>query len=620
MKRVIFLSCLVFTLTALTGCTGDSSVEDLKKLEALNTEAVVKSVALTVSEKESAVYKQVVDKSLLTLATSDVSDEIKTNIVTYMDKVDSKLRGTLSESDGFDLDDCYTDYLLMEFQKTPYTWARGKMTLRGEDTASGCVIIDVTYETTGQAKKVMPNSSITLGEPDYDKLLSVRFDRYIELLNRKYDRDKGDTFAQDFATFQKIYGNVADILEEQRDLSLTDNISKTKTQLTYSGMLNSDVEQSGASMTVRFVLVPEYAYGINTGYTCKHMYVLDYALDKQPEEQEPYTAEDSVVISDSVYDVLYRYYKCVDESNYSGLYTLTKDFNTLDRHFKDYFDTSYRKHEGFTLTIYSINGTKVECGVTLSRKVRAKGSNMTMPIYQDKLYYTLDLVGDQLQITNEVLLSSKIEGEPAISAKKIATTGFSSSVTLDSADKSNLEELVSKAGVVQLAGDEVSDSFGEVVDLSLSARQLENLKAELLSIKGKRKSVWVTSYLQGTTNYASVQTRELVQAEDGSIREYDVVYDYVYRGGKWKIFDLNVTSNVALRTKELVTKNAMCVVTATEVEKFTPTTGDTSEIGVVSDAEGITYDYDLTVTTPAPIETPVSTEQTEETVEPSETR
>lgn len=583
MKSKKIIACLTALLccSTLSACGNDAEVAELRNIAALNAESELVNLNMSVTEKEAAIYAQVSNRTLLNLSSlAPVSDNDRSAVVAYMDSVDAQLTGTLKAEDGV-IDKCYTDYLLMEFEKTPYYWQRSSMNIRGMDATSRSIVVDVTYRTIGFNKTVKPASTIVKGEPNYDTLLQVRFEKWLKVLDLLYgnassfDEGAGEEAKK---TFEEHYGKIEDILEAQRNLSLTDEVYENGNQKTYTGLVDHEQEGSTATMTVRYILVPNYTLGINQGYDCKHMYVLDYKLDNDMTEgRELYNEEDSAAVADSVYNMLYRYYKCLDEDNFIGLYSLVNNFKDFDKHFEDYFDTSYRKYDSFTLSIFNISGTRIECGTTVSRKVRAKGSNMSLPIYTDRYYYVIELVDGELKIMQEVLLSSTLAGEPVINSEEVNTTGFTSSISLTNTDKKAIEQLIADFGAQQLLADSSSDGFSALVDMSLSASQLNNIKENMLSIAGKTKATWVISYLQGQQNYASVKCRELVQDNSGAISEYLVTYDFIYKGGAWVVYDYQILSRAKLDTNELTTKNALCVVSAGSVDSLVSQVTATNE-------------------------------------------
>ena len=592
-KKKLIATLIVGVMLATTACSS-SDVADLNNMEALNTESNVSSIKLATSYEEAAVYSQVSDRTLLDLTTlEEVNATDEQAVIAYMDSVDAQLCGSVSANSGV-IDECYTNYLLMEFEKTPYHWQRAEMNIRGMDSSSRSIVVDMTYKTTGYSKDAQLDSFITQGEPNYEQKLEVRYSRWLTLLSAKYGYS-GSNWQEDYETFVDVYGEPNDIIESQRNDSLTTQVYTTGQQLTYSGLIDTEQEQTSATMVVRYVIAPNYVLGINQGFACQHMYLLNYSLDNDfTVGRELYNEEGSSKIADSVFDLIYSYYQCEDENNYSGLYSLVNNFERLDKYYSDYFDTTYRKHDNFTVSLFNVSGTTIECGVSVSVKVRAKGSNMTMPIYTQRWYYTIELIEDELKVTNAVLLSSTIEGEPVITTDEVETSGFTSKITLTNTDKQSLENLIATFGTLQLLGDTTSDSFSDIVDTSIADSQMSELKDNMNTVTAVKRVTWLTSYLQGTSNYASVRCKELFQQEDGTIYEASVTYDFINKGNQWYIYRYNVDSIAKLDTQDLTTKNSLCIVSPGNVDSYTSqvvttssdvTATDTGIIGTVTTYE-----------------------------------
>lgn len=569
-KKVVSLG-LILTLgvTMLSGCGASSDIAQLNSIKALNSEASTDDVNLSLSEKQSMVYAQVSERQLLDLSVLDACSESEIQQVTsYMDSVDAQLTGSVSKDNGV-IDSCFTDYLLSEFEKTPYYWQRSRTTIRGIDSKSRSIVVDVDFNTIGFKKDVTNDSYLVLGETNYSQKAKVRYDRWISILQQKYN-GSGGNWQSDYNKFKSVYGDPSKIFESQRNLSLTEQIYESGNQKTYSGEVDSDIEIKGGEMTVRFVLVPKYVLGVNLGIDCKHMYVTNYSLTEDPTEKMELFKDDGYsTISDNVYKLVDSYFKCIDEEDQDGLYKLTHDYKKMDKYYQDMFDTSYRKHNGFTVSLFNIEGTNITCGVQVSSQIRAKGSNMTMPSYTDRYLLELQLVDDTLQVTNMVLLSRKLEGEPAILTEDAEEAGFVASIDLSNTSKISIEKLICDLSALQLQGDEKSDKFMAIVDYSITDNKLARIKEKLKANSGAKKVVWLQNYQQGTSNYASVKCRELYQAKDNSIVETSATYEFILKGEKWYVYDYNVLSSVKLDTTNLQTSNSLCLVTPGKVESYT---------------------------------------------------
>lgn len=597
MKKRLVSGVLVSAMLAsmLTGCgTSQQEISQLNNLQALNTDAqVTDSYSLSYTDEQNLIYAQVTDRTLLDLSSLEqcTEDELQ-QVVNYMNTVDQQLTGSTEPSDDI-IDKRFTDYLLSQFEKTPYYWQRSNMQVRGIDAESRSIIVDVTYDTIDYKKTVKKKSYIPRGIPDYDKLTQVRYEKYCNILTKKFLNGSGEWKAQ-LKKFEEVYGKIKDIYDSQSNYGLTENVYETGNQKTYTGLVDSDAEKSGASMTVRYILVPNYVLGINLGLTCKHMYVTSYKLNEDPTEgRELFKDEGYATVTDSVYALIYSYFNCIDESDYDGLYKLTNNFGDLDKYFEDMFDTTYTKHNNFTLSVFNIQGTKIECGVTSSIQTRAKGSDMTYPTYTDRDYITLELVDGELKITNDVLLNRTIEGEPAITTSDADTSGFIASIDLDNEDRQSIEKLICSFGELQLNKETNTDAFGDVVDISMATSDLSQLQKNMTSLTGKEKVVFLTNYQQGTQSYASVKCKELFQAKDNSIVEAETTYSFMKRGGKWYIYQYDINSTVKLDTTNLNTTGCLALISPGKLESYTSQVKATTDTSKDNKSDiTVKYDYD----------------------------
>lgn len=597
-KGIAFGLVSVLSVSMLTGCGDQSEIKNLKSLQSLNAESTVTNYKLTYSESQSLVYAQVSDRTLLDLSQLEAcSDNELQAIQNYMNNVDNQLIGSTSAKDGV-IDDCFTDYLLAEFEQTPYYWQRSQMTVRGKDAESGAIIADVTYKTIDFEKEVIPTSSIALGCENYEQLMQVRFQRWSNIMSKKYGGGSGD-FTSEYNKFVQAYGEPAEIIAAQSRDCLSDYIYQTGKQITYTGMTDSTEEKSGGTMTVRYVIVPNYVLGVNLGLTCEHMYIIDYKLDKDPTEGlSLFTQEGYQTVTDAVYEMLYSYFQCTDENDYHGLCSLTQDFGTVDKYWKDLFNCSYRKHNNFTLSVFDITGTHITCGAVVSTKIRAKGSNMTMPLYTDRYYFEIELVDGKLQVTNMVLLSRNLEGEPAITTDEADTSGFVASVDLNNEDKVAIEKLICDFSHLQLMNDTTSDNFGEVVDLSMSSANLSSLKEHMTSMSGAKKVVWLLNYMEGTSNFASVKCKELFQAENNEIVEASIVYQFIQRGGRWYVYGYDITTQTRLDTTNLATTGNLCIINPEGTVSYTSQVTNTNSSVDLDNLTDVSKVYEYAAYTP----------------------
>lgn len=550
MKRRI-LAVLIACVSActLTGCSL-TEVSELEKLEPMGSEADVDVMNLSATV-DSSVYNNISRNQLIdTDSLDDVPNQDMEGIKSFMDKVDSQLHG----SDDTALSTDLTNYIYFEMEKTPYNWKRTKMEIRGMDATSRNVVVDVTYRTDGTLKSVKSPSSIILGEPSYEQKVADKYQAWSEYTETS---KKGKDASQALGNFTSKYGTSA-------SQSLSEQLKATKGIKTYNCMVGG-TKNDNATMTLRYIITPNYKLGVNLGLSCKHIYVLNYSSDKAELKTDD-NSENSVLIK-NIDNVLYRYYRALGEDNHTGLYSLMRNYGDWNEYFDDYFNTTYRSNGGYTITLNEVNGTSITCTVELSRKVRALGSDMSYPCYKEKYQYKLELSGDSLKIADEQLLSSEINSEPAIKTSDADTAGFKSDVTLSNSDKKLIQEQIANLGVVQLTKDYSSSDFGSVVDLSISNATLSSIKEALGTVNDARKKVtWLTCFNQGYSNFASVSLKELYQKDSGELVECNSIVDMVRKNDTWLVYNYKMNSVSKLSTKTLTTVDSLCTVTASGID------------------------------------------------------
>lgn len=607
---VVLLCALV--MGVLSGCqSGLLEVDELNSLSALNSESYVSSsYNLSYTDEQEMIYAQVSNRNLIDISglTSCSEDEIN-QILNYMESVDNQLTGKIRvnsfadqvskfQYDGYMSDDAVidadiTNYLLTVMEQTPYYWQRCKTTIRGMDSESRSIVVDVTYRTIDFEKDVIADSTIVLGEPDYEQLSQSRYNKWVRILSTRVNNPNSTELYAMEQDFYSFYGNPDDIIAEQRRYDPTGAIYETWNQQTYSGLIDSPAERSHGAMVVRYILVPRYVLGINLGMTCEHMYLLSYALDNDVTTGlSPFTRDGYQTVTDSVYNLVYSYFTCIDESDFYGLYKLTSDFAGLDKHWQDVFNYTFQKHDGFSVSLFDITGTHIVCGVTISTKERARGSNITYPIYTDRYYMELELDNDALKVNNLVWLSRKLEGEPAIVEREVEMAGFTAMIDLSNNDKVEIENLICNFSALQLAGDTTSDNFLDVVDGSITTNQLSTLKTNMTSLTGVRKVVFLQTYQQGTSNYASVRCKELFQDESNAIIEANCTYEFMTKGGRWYIYNYDVNSSLRLDSTNLTTVGSLCLVEPNNVISYNSQLKSTvgTNLEEVSDVS-VAYDH-----------------------------
>ena len=601
-KLLSMLLVCTFVTTVFTGCGDRETIKELNSVEGLSgtTANTNSNYSLSYTDEQSMIYAQVSDRTLLDLSTLDsCSDNEVQQVVNYMNSVDNQLTGQMPP-DGKVIDDYFINYLLFEFEKTPYYWQRSKMTIRGIDAESRSIIVDVTYKTIDFPKTVEPDTVVPRGVENYDTLVKNRYTLWNQYLNARYMSQNVNTWPTLYEQFITYYGNPDEILAAQNSTSLSQYIYEKGNQKTYNNCVDSDTETTGATMQVRYVLVPNYVLGLNLGIDCKHMYMLSYNLNNDfTEDKELFTETGYSTVADEVYNLIYAYFTCIDENDFAGLNSLTTNFGKWDKYYEDMFDTTYTKHDGFSVSLFDIQGTHISCGINISSKIRAKGSNITFPVFTDKYYCEIDLEDEKLKISNLQLISRVLEGEPAVNLTEADVTGFSATIDLDNSDKAEIEKLISNFSVLQMRNDTTSDDFGNVVDLTLTNNSMAALKDDMTSIitnseeNMTTKAVWLEQYQQGTSNYANVKCKELFQDSTNAITEVSATYEFILKGGRWYVYGYTVNSSVKLTSTNLPTTSSLCVIQNGEELSFTSKLKDTAGTDLDNVAStSVTFDYD----------------------------
>ena len=610
LKRLVAgMLVLTTSLGLLTGCGQDMNYSEVSNAIALGGESSINSLAyqLSYTEQQKLVYAQVSNKTLLDLAYfNKCTPDVKQQVTSYMDTLDSVLTGQVRNCTRDSLLEYletwdekqvmkqeYANYIAFLFAQSPYYWQRSSMNIIGESTQTGYIVCDVIYETINYKKEVLPKSTIANGAPLYNKLTENRYNSWCEILELCMDSGvsikdlegyvaSGATPANEdvteavrlFKLWTKSYGDYKAVYEEQKRygfdrIDLIDYLYNSKNQVGYTGLIDHEAEQSGAQMTVRYILQPNIVLGINQGYTCTNVYLTDYKLDNDiTKDKSIFTAEGYATITDAVYELMYSYFKCIDEANHTGLYSIMQDYAESDKYYQDYFDYTINKHNSFSVSLFDITGTHITCGINVSSKQRPRGTKMTAPIYTDRYYVEIDLIGNKLQISNITLLSRKLEGEPNINAVKQDESGFSQKITLTDLDKKQIETQINNFSMYQLQANDMGTGLEEILDYSISNANMASLKTNMLSLKGDKKLIFLQSYIQGANGYALVKCRELFQKGNEPITEAIVQYELMLKGNKWYIVDYNVLSSFKSTSTQLHVTGYMSLVTPEKVEAY----------------------------------------------------
>lgn len=594
MKKCVSLLLLIcMCIGLLTGCGVGSSSVNLNSISSMSMEEVAGSrlLASTSQSLESEIYNYVSDRIVV-----DGSKLIKVtakdekNITALLENINIQLSG----KGGNVLTDEYANYLLLEFAKTPYEWLMSSKDIVGFDPAARLYFVDVTYTTTQTYKNVVPNSAIPLGHSDADKLRKKRYSDYISMLTYKY-RGHAEKYNDSLWKFTNAWGNVQDIYDEQQGVSLYERtVSRTGEsggigRLTYSGLVrDNNFKDRGAKMTVRYILKYALNLGEETDLSVEALYVKNYAVNDVENVIKGYTLKDAAaleVLKPFIDKVLLGYNKCVEESNHVGLNKLFTDYSTIDKYYDEINNYTYNSIGSYRFDILERknNGKEVAVIVYRVNQIRARGANMSLPTYEERLIFNMQLgKDDTITITDVYLLDSKLIGEPLSVIRNV--TGISeqiqySDTAFSSSNKTKVEELLKKFSDVVTNSDYKSEKFLSCIDIGVSQETLNRMADTIKAIAPNKKTMYIVNWDTKTNVYCSVTVREVFECNNGNF-DTEAVIDMGNRNGEWKI--VNYTRTLNIKTNSVVQDK-----TTAFYESERTVDGETTTIEEVKEREDI---------------------------------
>lgn len=559
------LMCVTLTTTILlVGCSSKGSIS---KISPLSLEEVAGSrlAKLTNDEKEGLIYRYVSDTITVSkdnLIDADADDKLA--IGSLLSRVNKDLADGTSKTLTAD----YANYLLLEFSKTPYTWAQSSYEVLGFDPASRLYFVDVTYKTTGNYKTVVPTSKIPLGSKTEEAQKNKRYTDYLSYLTYKSTGavDKAMIALNQFTT---AWGTPESVIAEQQGTSLlarTQQASKGDIgSLTYSGLVSESKLNIGAEMKIRYVLKYNFNLGELTDLGVNALYVMNYNLQNYEKMLTSYSSSGGYgveVLKPFINETLTSYHKAVEGSDYSGLNDLFSNFGSVDKYYSDINKYMYTHVNGYNYRVLQrVNDNTIAVQVNRINNQRAIGSGMSLPTYEETLivYMTLD-VDDTIRIRSVNLLSSKLTGEPMSVIKNVSGVSDMiqySGTTFANTNKVKVEEAVKKFAEVTFDATVESDKFTSVVDVGVSQSTLLKISDSVQAIPNATKKLnYIVSWNTKTNVYTSLTLREIFTTPEGTY-DTESVIDLVNRNGDWKVVNYTRTMSVATSGNTLSSKNSL---------------------------------------------------------------
>lgn len=366
---------------------------------------------------------------------------------------------------------------------------------------------------------------------------------------------------------------------------------------TYSGIAKQNFTTNEATMTFRLILDFKFNLGSQTSLGVSSVYLKDYMvygnentlqnLKGGANNAAKYDAvnglelitQNSSVIKPYIDRCIDSYQKCIEENNIEGLYKLygstktvdeysgrvlstTSRFKDWDKYYYDWSNYAYTKFDAYEYEIISWVDNKVQALVTRNKKIRAKGSEMTMPSYSEEALITFIVEDDSIYIDNEVVLSTHMVGEPVSMIKDV--TGIASKIAYDEKsfsveNEAAVVEALKAFSKLQLTyanapTTSVSGTVSEAgyVDLGVGVDTLNAIKDTMGAIAAPTEKItWLGTWSTKSNVYCKVHVREVFFLSDGKTKDTEADIGLISRNGVWSVvsYDRSLVANSAL-TKE----------------------------------------------------------------------
>jgi len=553
-KSVLTLSLCVL----LAGC--NSGVD---KLKPLSMEEVMgnRLEKLSADEKEGMIYRLVSDSILIDkekLVKIDTVD--KENIDKLVNDINKGIQGY-----EVNIDKSYLNFMLLLMTQTPYEWKYDSTDYVGFDPASRLYFVDVIYKTTSTYKSVVPTSKIPNGDKDEDALKQQRYKDYITYLMLK---SRGADWQGALKSFEEKWGKVNDIMVEQQGLTLLErtklknNGSNGLGKITYTGMIQDSKVNTGGELKVRLVLKYNYSLGEEKDMKLESLYLNKYELNNKDSILNSYKTDEEdmsgiEVLKPFIDRLIYSYNKAVNGYNEKGLNSLYYNYGLIDKYYEDLNKYAYMTIGNYKYEVVGKYGREIYVKVDRANKFRAKGSNMSLPVYDESLLFVLVMGNDdKLRIKDVHLLSSKLIGEPLSVVKNV--TGVSDYIqfsgdSFTTENKEKVEQTLKKFLNAVYEGNITSKNLLSTIDMGISESSLKKIHDTISSIQGtERKINYIVSWDTKTNVFVSVTVREIFEKDDGNI-DTEATIDLINRGSEWKV--INYTRNLSVKTKKEIKVN-----------------------------------------------------------------
>lgn len=560
MKRIKLFGALLGSSFILAACDigfEASSVEPMTFSEVSAGRAVSLAQTLSQTEQEKLVYSYINNSILVTednlIKVGEAEFKEVEKMLTGIDKV---VQGKeVKKPDGTEyITRQFTNALLMEFARTPYTWNRVSQEAIGFDASSRMYFIDVVYKTTDEFKKVIPDSTIVSGSEIEEQLKAERYSDYTNLLSAR--EDGGDEAQTAHSKFQSRWGSIGTILEEQQGDFLVDRISNDETRrkglggMTYSGLLEDNNMKQGATMTVRYIFKYNYNLGEETSLSVDSLYIKNYELDGHnqytdlEEDKDALVAQSLDLLKPFIKNTLISYQRAVPSYNKKGLHSMYVNYGKYDKYYAEQDAVYYTNYGNLTIKVIKREGTLIQVIVDRQVQTRPKGSKMTMPTYREKVLYNMEMSrDDKVRIKNSYLLQRILVGEPTSIVKNIDGVSNQiqySSTKFSEANEQKVIDTLKNFMQIVYENDTSSQNFADTIDLGIGAATMARMMEHIGAVESNRKYNYIISWGSRTNSYVSLNIREIFEVEGYNLDTESIV-ELVNRGNSWHVINYNRT-------------------------------------------------------------------------------
>ena len=404
---------------------------------------------------------------------------------------------------------------------------------------------------------------------------------------------------------------------------------------TYSGIAKQTftTHTDEATMTFRFILDFKFNLGAETSLGVSSVYLKDFMLYGNEDTLSSIKGNDaaaydsanglelitqnSSVIKPYIDRCIDSYQKCIEENDIEGLYNIfgstktvdeysgrvlstTSRFKDWDKYYYDWSNYAYTKFDAYEYEIISWIGNQVQVLVTRNKKIRAKGSEMTMPSYSEEALITFIIDDDSIYLDNEVVLATHLVGEPVSMIKDV--TGIASKIAYDEKSFSveneaaviealkafsKLQLTYANAPTTSVSGTTTEAGY---VDLGVGTDTLTSIKETMGAIAAPTEKVtWLGTWSTKSNVYCKVHIREVFFLADGKTKDTEAYVGLISRNGVWSVvsYDRSLIANSALTPSTTSDKGCLShdYTTAPSTSDYTVNT-DKTAIGQSQQANG----------------------------------